>query len=146
MSFDRDLISSAQALDLAVEKAIEDPALLTFEEECRRLATALSPVTSSLSGDDIKKIIIYTLALRVMKGKSLLMASRGGSFAGAEDDFESAGPDGVSPAAMAAARRLARHIPSDRFLAAHRQPRLPVRLKAWIYVRRFLRSLRIDRA
>ena len=109
MSFDRDLISSAQALDLAVEKAIEDPALLTFEEECRRLATALSPVTSSLSGDDIKKIIIYTLALRVMKGKSLLMASRGGSFAGAEDDFESAGPDGVSPAAMAAARPKVNH-------------------------------------
>lgn len=146
MTLDRDLISSAQALDLAVEKAIEEPALLTFEEECRRLATALSPVTSSLSGDDLKKIVIYTLALRIMKGKSLLMASRGGSFAAIDDEVESGDTDGVSPVAMSAARRLARHVPSDRFLAALAQPRIPFHLRIWLRVRRSLKSFLPGRA
>lgn len=68
--FDRDLLSTAQAIDLAIERSIEDQKIRIFEEECRRLSTAFAPVVGSMTATDLRTVLIYALALRVFRGKA----------------------------------------------------------------------------
>ncbi|MBY0360674.1 MAG: hypothetical protein K2X45_02105 [Phreatobacter sp.] len=130
MRIDSDLISSAQALDIAVEKAIEDPRLLTFPEECRQLSTAFSPVVSSMTAEDFRAILVYVLALRIMKAKALRMASKGGALGSSDDDLVI---EDIPEEMLAEARRILRN---------HPPPTPPVKPTLWERFRRWLRRLR----
>ncbi len=85
---DDQLVVTAQAIDLAIERSIEDPERRDFVMEFRRLSASFASVSTSLSKDDIRTTFIYVMAFRVLRAKALRMASGHEPWLDGEDEVD----------------------------------------------------------